>query len=50
VFVEYEIESIDDIETLEEMEAAREDDYDVVSDAAGSRLERISQGSASIRT
>jgi hypothetical protein len=50
VFVEYEIESIDDIETLEEMEAAREDDYDVVSDAASLRLERISQGSASIRT
>jgi hypothetical protein len=48
VFVEYEIESIDDVETLENMESAREDDYDVVSDAASSRLERLSQGAASI--
>jgi len=50
VFVEYEVESINDIETLEDMQSAREDDYDVVSDAASSRLERISQGAASIRS
>ncbi|KAF2677398.1 hypothetical protein K458DRAFT_378264 [Lentithecium fluviatile CBS 122367] len=50
VFVEYEIECINDIETLEDMESAREDDHDVVSDAASSRLERMSQGTASIRS
>ncbi|KAF1967218.1 P-loop containing nucleoside triphosphate hydrolase protein [Bimuria novae-zelandiae CBS 107.79] len=50
VFVEYEVESIDDVETLEDMESAREGDDDVVSDAASARLERISEGSASVRT
>lgn len=50
IFVEYEIESISDTETLEEIEEARDGDDDVVSDAASARLERLSQGTASIRS
>ncbi|KAJ4351432.1 Rho- BTB domain-containing protein 1 [Didymosphaeria variabile] len=50
VFVEYEVESIEDLETLEDMESAREGDDDAVSDAASARLERISEGTASVRS
>ncbi|KAL1592643.1 hypothetical protein SLS60_011059 [Paraconiothyrium brasiliense] len=50
VFVEYEVESIEDLETLEDMELAREGDDDAVSDAASARLERISEGTASVRS
>jgi hypothetical protein len=46
-FVGYEIESIDDVQTLEDMESAREGDHDTVSDAASARLERISLRTAS---
>jgi hypothetical protein len=50
VFVEYEVESINDIETLEDMESAREGDHDSVSDAASARIERLSQGTLSRRS
>lgn len=49
IFVEYEIESIDDVDELEYMEMARQGDDDAVSDAASARLEQLSQGTASIR-
>ncbi|ORX94026.1 prion-inhibition and propagation-domain-containing protein [Clohesyomyces aquaticus] len=49
IFVEYEIESISDVEELEVIEVAREGEDDVVSDAASARLERLSQGTLSIR-
>ncbi|KAK3360995.1 prion-inhibition and propagation-domain-containing protein, partial [Lasiosphaeria ovina] len=48
IIVEYEIEEVDDVEVLEEMVMASEDDSDVVSDTASIRLERIREGS--IRT
>jgi hypothetical protein len=50
LFIDYEIECISDVETLKDIEAAREGDNDVVSDAASVRLECISQGTASIRS
>ena len=53
IVVEYEIEEVDDVEILEEMAMASEDDGDVVSDTASVRLERIREGSirtVSVRT
>lgn len=45
IIVDYEIESIPDVSTLEEIETAREGDDDVVSDAASIRLERLRESS-----
>ncbi|KAF2183047.1 P-loop containing nucleoside triphosphate hydrolase protein [Zopfia rhizophila CBS 207.26] len=50
IFIDYEIECIDDVEELEEIEMAREGEEDAVSDAASVRLEQISQGTASVRS
>jgi len=53
VIVEYEIQEIDDVETLEEIALASQDGSDVVSDTASMRLGRIREGSLrsfSIRT
>ncbi|KAF2815241.1 P-loop containing nucleoside triphosphate hydrolase protein [Mytilinidion resinicola] len=49
VFIGYEIESITDMETLEEMEMAREGEDDAVSDAASLRLEVTSEATSSAR-
>ncbi|KAJ4301501.1 Rho- BTB domain-containing protein 1 [Kalmusia sp. IMI 367209] len=50
IFIDYEIECIDDVEELEEIEMAKEGEEDAVSDAASVRLEQISQGTTSIRS
>jgi hypothetical protein len=49
VFIGFEVESICDVETLEDMEMARCGEIDAISDAASLRLEKISQGTMSLR-
>ncbi|KAF2816724.1 uncharacterized protein BDZ99DRAFT_513006 [Mytilinidion resinicola] len=48
-FIGYEVECITDMETLEEVDMAREGEEDAVSDAASARLDVLSQAASSVR-
>jgi hypothetical protein len=50
MFIGYEVESIKDLGTLEEMEMARRGEEDSVPDAASLRLEVMSQATSNVRT